>query len=446
MRCPICLDDIHQAVMAPCCHAYCRPCIEAWNSNCPVCRGIGTPLIEVPWLDTQSSSSSSNDYLETREDKKDKELPRTNLHLRTLVGMLKQRVPETVPNYAEPNQLARLDRITKERDDRLATAKAEYEKAIEAAHSTYEYGLRSSYTRYEEDLQREAVRIKQIEADNEYVEYLIDIGTSLSTQRSEVLDKHFLPYVTKLHPYIPNSFMGLIDGVNVEFDMPETPVCYVAERNELLVSNNQQLYYYQKPNVSIPHSGVFTKFGYNLYVMEPTELHVYNCDLTLVRTERPNPGHYFLVVSNGKAVQVPVDGTFHWGEHTIDFREGYNRIWASRDSLILRRGNTVYVYTTNGSIGIYRPDSSIENHENGFITVTKNGQTLAFKVKTYQYQPESLEEITPSVCIHGNNVISLIASDCAIIGPKLGETYTYIAFGECQNGKRTLRMKVFNET
>lgn len=453
MHCPICLDDIRQAVMAPCFHAYCRPCIEAWNSNCPICRGITTPLIESPWLNTRSSSSSSDEEnLECLEDQEDEEylenleyledeeeLSRTNLHLQTLVGMLKQWVPKTVPNKAEYNQLTFLTVLNNGRDDKLAKIHAEYEQKLQAAYDQYDRDLQASYRNYERELNREAVETKQIEADNEYVQYLIDIGTSLSTQQPEVLVKHFLPYVTKLQPYIPNSFMGLLDGIKVEFDMPETPICYVAERNELLVSNGQRLYYYQKPNVSISHSGVVSKFRWNLCIMEPTELRVYDYNLSFFRSERPKSGHYFAVVCDGDALQVPIDGALRWGGHTVDLRRGYDKIWAEDGSLVVYRDNTMYLYTKNGVMKIHRPDGSIETHQNGLITVTKDGQTL---VNSYEYQPiEETKQIRQGVIVTNSGKISFIADNYSIVGPKIGETYTYIDFTDCQNGRRTLCMR-----
>lgn len=142
-------------------------------------------------------------------------------------------------------------------------------------------------------------------------------------------------------------------------------------------------------------------------------------------------------------MQVPVEATFRWGQHAVDLSD-YDRIWATRNSLVVRKGNTTYAYSKNGSMIIHRPDGSIENHENGFITVTKDDQTLAFKVKSYQYQPKSSKETTPFLYMHSNGVVSLIASDYVIIGPKLGQMCTRINFTDYQDGKRTLCMKGFN--
>lgn len=454
MRCPICLEDLTQVAMAPCCHAYCRPCIETWVSGsnepkCPLCKGPACPLTNAPWLDSNSledsnlgsSSSSSNSANSSftcnlgsfsfQDSIVDKNTAYKYSHLQAVVEKMRQKPPVTVEKVADNEHKTRFDQLIKDRTEKEEQLRAKLQALVEQ----YEFLIETEYQRYQQELTEEEVKLKQADAENEYVEYLIKIGSCLSKQTSRVLAVHFTPYIEKVEQYV-ESFMGMIvDGPGKWFNMPETPVCYVPSTKKLLVSDGNKLFYYQEP-MSIPHTGTLVNGIKGFYIVEPTVIYAYSFELKLLVSLKPEYRCYFLTVSpEGYYLSVQVDeDSFYYAEHSIAI--DYDQIWNTGQSVVVRRGNAIHSYSKGEQI-IYRPDDSIELHQGKTVTITKGN--VVTTVENHVYCPEG-PEVRQDIIIYENQIPQIMTNVDQILGPQLGGVMTKLVF-ECVGSSKFMRLK-----
>lgn len=427
MRCPICLEDLQQTVMAPCYHVYCRPCIDAWtkdsvglpaNSTCPVCRGTIQPLREAPWLDSDSNPNPTlNSDLEQIPPALVQDL--RNKRLSNLVDKIKQHPKKTVPkSEAEPHYVCEVGRLVEQKQRKEQQLKDKFEKKLAKLEAVHQDQLQIQYQQYQSTLTNEEITAKKIESENEYIDFLADIGTSLSTQQPEVLDQHYQSYVDKCSQLVP-TFMGVCVGDGSWFYMPETPVCYVEQVNKLLVTDGKSLWYYGHPEVSIPHTGVFVKSNSFLNLVQPNCVHRYNFDLS--RAEEivnRQSDRYFITISNyGIILEKSFDAPISWfGFKVLD---DYDHIYRHNDTLVTTKGNTTTLRYKDGRMEVYDSEhTTVTRMVNGVqVDITKE------KVTDSGHGRKSV--------IHWSNGIpTFLVGNNTIFGPKLGTTYTKLVFGQ----------------
>jgi len=341
-----------------------------------------------------------------------------------------------VEKVADDSHKTRFEQLTKDKNEKEAQLRAKLEAKLQALAKQHESLLETEYQRYQQELTDEEIKIKQADSENEYVEYLIEIGSCLSKQTSDVLNVHFTPYIEKTEQYV-KSFMGMVvDGPVKRFDMPETPVCYVPSTKKLLVSYNNKLFYYQEPELSIPHTGVLVNGDKVLYIVEPTIIYAYSFELKLLESIRPAIGKYFLAIStNGTYLLAQMDSdSFCRGEHHI--ATNYDGLWYTGQSVIVRRGNTIYSYS-KGKQTIYRPNGSIELHQNGTITITKDN--VVTTVENHVYYSEE-PEVRQDIISYQNKIPQIMTNDDVIIGPQLGNDMTKLFF-ECDGSDKIMCLK-----
>lgn len=294
--------------MADCLHSFCVACINTWmnpscqddpkNSTCPVCRSNITTLKKSHWLDNKSSSNSSfqnssfqdSSFQGSSSEKSEIIDPRG--HVLAKFSLKLARIPKEVftPRVERQREM-QLQSLENERESKLVQLEeelrvyiAENKRKRETLHATYETEVAKTYSLFEKKLNEESIEQKAIDQQNEYIDFLAITSRALSTQSPQVLDLHYENHMNVIMP-LSFSFMGLSKNIkSVSVLMPETPILYVPDNNELLVGDGRCIWYHTDPNNNIPWSDNVVLIEERIYLTWSTHIHVYDLNLALERT------------------------------------------------------------------------------------------------------------------------------------------------------------------
>lgn len=180
MQCPICLEDLDQALVFSCGHSCCSPCYTASEiTTCPYCRQAITTTTPAPWLNCRSSSysdpSEASDSLEINQiaDIRGHELVRSAALLRAKMSSV----------------VSKIGIILKDRDDGIKRINEHYQSELNKIAISRDRAMAQLAQNTQVQLDQDETNVKSQEYNNQDLEHLALTCMALSTQTSQVLNQ-----------------------------------------------------------------------------------------------------------------------------------------------------------------------------------------------------------------------------------------------------------------
>lgn len=215
MQCPICLEKFSNPVQTDFLHIFCSACIEfLCETNCPICR---RPIVypinkKVTWIDPKFLKSSEEI---TFEDINEKITFEDSQELRT-------------------KMLEDAKKLLEYKEGKPAYAEKYYEEYNETKKRLLEE-LQDNEIRYQKVLDEQARMEKEVDINNEYLDFLHDTYSSLAKQSREIIDREIPRYIS-IFDNIFNPIYGISDlYTSRKFTFEKKSCFYIPEINDILI-------------------------------------------------------------------------------------------------------------------------------------------------------------------------------------------------------------------
>lgn len=358
---------------------------------------------------------------------------------------------------AEQQHEKKLQSLEKDRDRALARLEqelceyiAENKLKMENTRATYDSDVANAYTMLERKLNEESIEQKAIDHQNEYIDFLAATGQALSTQSSQVLDLHYEDHLNAVMP-LTFSFMGLNKDVkSVSVLMPESPVLYVPNKNEMLVGDGNRIWYRTDPNITIPWSKNVVLIGDRFYLTWPTHICVYDLDLVLEKTitnpetytektmYRDTKGHMYRIKDPETVFPKVVPPGFYDDDPFVTFTSvdrNFATVLTSLEIVYVTK-SAPYVYSANGMT--FTVSTMAEN-------VCGNHDCMAFSYPQHtEFHKMNVDPgVDKSACpiMFGGKLSTILnlPTTYSYVGPRMKNSTVCLTFSQCDHeGMRTL--------
>lgn len=216
MDCPICLDQITDAIVLNCGHLCCNPCYVATElTDCRVCRATIKTTTPVPWFNTKTSESSlESQSLEQTSGPLDSQTSSLDRNVKNVENDLKLKLlnaSSVIESRCLPVE-SQMESIMSHHESKSEYINNKYDDKIKELEKRRRKKLKALRNDTQDALDDDANKVKQVEYYNQGLLHVAQTCQALSKQPQEIIQQALSLYQPKIEESMFDWPLGLSPG------------------------------------------------------------------------------------------------------------------------------------------------------------------------------------------------------------------------------------------